>query len=78
MIAQPFLINRDCTPLLEKLDVHTGKHGVTIINVTVADALAQVQAETRVEYAFVIMATLQVGHQMTKSLKFNPIQEFIY
>ena len=73
MIAEPFLLNQDCTPLIDnstELSAHSGgmghhHHHMSMVRSNdsrVATTLEEAQAMTQVKYAFWIMAMLLVSH----------------
>ena len=63
MIAEPFLLNEDCTPFIDGNQVFINGSSASAVNTTYAPAenLDQAQHMTRVKYAFWIMAALQVS-----------------
>ena len=73
MIAEPFLLNQDCTALIDNSTLPLGEHGsegmghhhhMTIVrdnSSLIATTLEEAQTMTQVKYAFWIMAMLLVG-----------------
>ena len=63
MIAEPFLLNEDCTPLIDNMTGVAALPGEIVmpINATQpASTLQEAQEMTRVRFAFWIMCALQV------------------
>lgn len=67
MIAEPFLLNEDCTPFIDNDTTSTGSFlepsGILFINDSslLAETLEEAQEMTQVKYAFWIMAAVQVS-----------------
>ena len=61
MIAEPFLLNEDCTIFIDNVTTPTPAPGI-VGNVSLpADSLQEAQHMTRVRYAFWILGLLQVS-----------------
>ena len=74
MIAEPFLLNEDCSLLIDN-STRTSGGGSPLMDADImesneslpADTLEDAQEMTRVRYAFWIMCALQVGFQLIKN-----------